>query len=80
MELTQTIKITKKMFLHLINRILDFSETSQILILEIFSLYIPQDDNEMLEIMNTLDIKLKHSCISIVMATVKIFMNFTIKY
>jgi len=34
----------------------------------------------MLDIMNSLDPKLRHSSISIVLATIKVLMNFTIKY
>jgi len=41
------------------------------------SKYEPKEDKEMFGIMNLLEERLKHSCSAIVLAVIKVFMNFT---
>ena len=71
--------LTYKMLSHLLNFILDYNEWGQNKILELVANYKPKDENQLLEILNTLENKnfLKHSCPAIVLATCKIFINFT---
>ncbi len=47
------------------------------MICELTSRYEVQNEDEMLDIMNLLDDRLKHSCQGIVLATMKIFLNYT---
>ena len=65
------------MVIYLLNRIKEFNEWGQIMILELTSKYEVQNDEEMLDIMNLLDDRLKHSCQGIVLGTMKIFLNYS---
>ena len=67
------------MVIYLLNRIKEFNEWGQIVICELASKYEVQNENEMLDIMNLLDDRLKHSCHGIVLATMKIFLNYSKK-
>ncbi len=71
--------LTYKMLSHLLNFILDHNEWGQNKILELIALYEPKEEKQLLDILNTLEEKnfLKHSCPAIVLATCKIFINFT---
>ena len=71
------IAINSKMMIYLLNRIKEFNEYGQSVILELVSRYSPRSENELLDIMNVLDERLKHSSSSIVLGCVKIFLNFT---
>lgn len=66
-----------KMVIYLLNRIKDFNEWGQTTVLQLISTYKPKSDEEMLDIMNILDDRLKSSCVSIVLSIIKIFLNIT---
>lgn len=71
------IAINSKMIIYLLNRIKEYNEYGQSVILELVAKYKPRTEAELLDIMNVLDERLKHSSSSIVLGCVKIFLNFT---
>lgn len=74
------IAFNSKMMIYLLNRIKEYNEYGQSVILELVSRYSPRSESELLDIMNVLDERLKHSSSSIVLGCVKIFLNFTKDY
>ena len=66
-----TAMATKQNVYGLINRIKDFSEWSQVTILEVVALYSPADKTETFDIMNALEDRLQHSNSAVVLAAVK---------
>ncbi|CAD8087395.1 unnamed protein product [Paramecium primaurelia] len=69
--------LSKKLVDYLLGRLKEFNEWGQATILDELSKYQPKDDKEMFNIMNLLEERLKHSCSAIVLAVIKVFMNFT---
>ncbi|CAD8088753.1 unnamed protein product [Paramecium sonneborni] len=69
--------LSKKLVDYLLGRLKEFNEWGQATILDELSKYQPKDDTEMFNIMNLLEERLKHSCSAIVLAVIKVFMNFT---
>eukprot|EP00250_Pteridium_aquilinum_P017380 c23603_g1_i1 orf=141-2654(+) len=60
-----------------LNRIKDFSEWAQCLVLELVAKYVPVDPNETFDIMNLLEDRLQHANSAVVLATIKVFLNLT---
>ncbi len=56
----------------------DFSEWAQCQVLEFVRHYRPTGEQEVYDIMNVLDDRLSHSNSAVVMATVKVFLHFTL--
>ena len=73
-----TAMATKQNVYGLINRIKDFSEWSQVTILEVVALYSPADKTETFDIMNALEDRLQHSNSAVVLAAVKVFLRATL--
>jgi len=71
------IEITRKMVIMLLNRIKDFNEWGQSVILDICSKYKPTDKDEMYDIMNLLEDRFKHASSSVVLGAVKVFLHLT---
>ncbi|CAG9316259.1 unnamed protein product [Blepharisma stoltei] len=71
------IAINRKMCIYLLNRIHQFNEFGQSTIFDIIARYVPQDDEEMLDILNILEDKLRHASSSVVLGCIKVFMNLT---
>lgn len=69
--------INHAIMLHLLNRIKDFNEWGQTLILELTAKYKPKDENALYDIMNLLEDRLKHSNSAVVLGTTKVFLNYT---
>ncbi|XP_024520729.1 beta-adaptin-like protein A isoform X1 [Selaginella moellendorffii] len=69
---------SKQIVFSLLNRIKDFSEWAQCLVLDMVSKYIPVDPNETFDIMNLLEDRLQHSNSAVVLATIKVFLQLTI--
>ncbi|KRX06804.1 Armadillo-type fold [Pseudocohnilembus persalinus] len=78
--LDKDFKITQKMIIYLLNRLKEFPEFSQSQIINLTATYTPKTEQETFDIMNLLDDRLKHSCCSIVLATIKVFLAFTKNY
>ena len=73
-----TAMATKQNVYGLINRIKDFSEWSQVTILEVVALYSPADKTETFDIMNALEDRLQHGNSAVVLAAVKVFLRATL--
>ena len=59
------------------NRIKDFNEWAQCLVLELVAKYVPAEPNETFDIMNLLEDRLQHANSAVVLATIKVFLNLT---
>lgn len=71
------IDIDRPLIIPLLNRIKDFNEWGQSIILDICSKYDPQDKQEKFDIMNILEDRFKHASSSVVLGTVKVFLHLT---
>lgn len=71
------INIERALIINLLNRIKDFNEWGQSIILDLASRYRPQDKNEMFDIMNLLEDRFKHASSSVVLGAVKVFLHLT---
>ncbi len=70
------VKISAGMITKLLNRMKEFNEFGQSVILDIVSRYKPQSKEETLSIMNVLEERFKNASAVVVLATVKIFLNY----
>ena len=59
------------------NRIKDFNEWGQSVILDLANKYEPQNKEEMFDIMNLLEDRFKHASSSVVLGAVKVFLHLT---
>jgi AP-4 complex subunit beta-1 len=71
------IDITRPLIIHLLNRIKEFNEWGQSIILDLTSKYNPQTQEEMFDIMNLLEDRFKHASSSVVLGAVKVFLHLT---
>ncbi|OMO91014.1 hypothetical protein COLO4_18700 [Corchorus olitorius] len=70
--------LSKPIIYYLLNRIKEFSEWAQCLVLELVAKYMPSDTNEIFDIMNLLEDRLQHANGAVVLATIKVFMQLTL--
>ncbi|KAJ4845857.1 hypothetical protein Tsubulata_044569 [Turnera subulata] len=70
--------LSKPVVYYLLNRIKEFSEWAQCLVLELVAKYVPADSNEIFDIMNLLEDRLQHANGAVVLATIKVFLNLTL--
>eukprot|EP00252_Welwitschia_mirabilis_P020113 TRINITY_DN4851_c0_g1_i1.p1 TRINITY_DN4851_c0_g1~~TRINITY_DN4851_c0_g1_i1.p1 ORF type:complete len:844 (-),score=200.12 TRINITY_DN4851_c0_g1_i1:295-2826(-) len=70
--------LSKAVIYPLLNRIKEFSEWAQCLILDLVSKYIPAESNEIFDIMNLLEDRLQHANSAVVLATINVFLHLTI--
>lgn len=59
------------------NRIKEFNEWGQSIILDLTAKYNPQSEEEMFDIMNLLEDRFKHASSSVVLGAVKVFLHLT---
>lgn len=71
------VDINRSLIIHLLNRIKDFNEWGQSIILELTARYMPQSKEEMFDIMNLLEDRFKHASSSVVLGAVKVFLHLT---
>ncbi len=71
------IEIQRPLIIHLLNRIKEFNEWGQSIILDLTAKYNPQSEEEMFDIMNLLEDRFKHASSSVVLGAVKIFLHLT---
>ncbi|XP_039124674.1 beta-adaptin-like protein A [Dioscorea cayenensis subsp. rotundata] len=69
--------LSKQVVYYLLNRIKEFSEWAQCLVLDLVSKYIPTDSNDIFDIMNLLEDRLQHVNSAVVLATIKLFLHMT---
>uniref|UniRef100_A0A803P7C4 Beta-adaptin-like protein n=1 Tax=Cannabis sativa TaxID=3483 RepID=A0A803P7C4_CANSA len=71
--------LSKPIVYYLLNRIKEFSEWAQCLVLSSWFLkYIPSDSNDIFDIMNLLEDRLQHANGAVVLATTKVFLHLTL--
>ncbi|XWS70343.1 hypothetical protein CRYUN_Cryun03dG0039900 [Craigia yunnanensis] len=70
--------ISKPVIYYLLNRIKEFSEWAQCLVLELITKYVPSDSSEIFDIMNLLEDRLHHANGAVVLATIKVFLQLTL--
>lgn len=69
---------SKAVVFALLNRIKEFSEWGQCLVLDLVSKYVPTEANETFDIMNLLEDRLQHANSALVLATTKVFLHLTL--
>lgn len=69
--------IDRNLVINLLNRIKEFNEWGQSIILDMCSKYNPTDQSELFDIMNLLEDRFKHASSSVVLGTVKVFLHLT---
>ncbi|XP_062076976.1 beta-adaptin-like protein A [Humulus lupulus] len=70
--------LSKPIVYYLLNRIKEFGEWAQCLVLELVAKYIPSDSNDIFDIMNLLEDRLQHANGAVVLATTKVFLQLTL--
>ncbi|KAK6249096.1 hypothetical protein QUC31_020661 [Theobroma cacao] len=70
--------ISKPVIYYLLNRIKEFSEWAQCLVLELVAKYMPLESDEIFDIMNLLEDRLQHANGAVVLATIKVFLQLTL--
>jgi vesicle coat complex subunit len=70
--------LSKPVIYALLNRIREFSEWAQCLILDLVVKYIPSESSEIFDIMNLLEDRLQHANSAVVLATINLFLHLTI--
>ncbi|PIA65013.1 hypothetical protein AQUCO_00100466v1 [Aquilegia coerulea] len=70
--------LSKPVIYYFLNRIKEFSEWAQCLVLDLVSKYVPADSNEIFDIMNLLEDRLQHANGAVVLATIKVFLHMTL--
>eukprot|EP00249_Psilotum_nudum_P021679 c28199_g1_i1 orf=558-3068(-) len=69
--------LSKPVVYAFLNRIKEFNEWAQCLLLDLVSKYAPEDSNETFDIMNLLEDRLQHANSAVVLATIKVFLHLT---
>jgi len=69
--------INSKIVFYLLNRIREFNEWGQCTVLDLVSNYTPESQQTMLDVMNLLNDRLKHNNAGVVLASAKLFLNYT---
>ncbi|KAI4316157.1 hypothetical protein L6164_024163 [Bauhinia variegata] len=70
--------LSKSIVYYFLNRIKEFNEWAQCLLLELVAKYVPSDSNEIFDIMNVLEDRLQHANGAVVLATIKVFLQLTL--
>ncbi|MBA0819971.1 hypothetical protein Gohar_028410 [Gossypium harknessii] len=70
--------ISKPVIYYLLNRIKEFCEWAQCLVLELVTKYVPSDSSEIFDIMNLLEDRLQHANGAVVLATIRVFLQLTL--
>ena len=72
--------INQKIVHHLLGRLRDLTEWGQCVVLQLVLKHVPESEDEMFQIMNVLDDRLKHSNSGVVMSTITLFLGLTSNY
>ncbi|GFP94474.1 beta-adaptin-like protein a [Phtheirospermum japonicum] len=70
--------LSKPVIYYFLNRIKEFGEWAQCIVLELVSKYVPTDSDEIFDIMNLLEDRLQHANGAVVLATIKVFLHMTL--
>ena len=71
------IDISRQLVISLLNRIREFNEWGQSVILDLCAKYQPENKDEMFDIMNLLEDRFKHASSSVVLGAIKVFLHLT---
>ena len=71
------IDISRQLVINLLNRIREFNEWGQSVILDMCAKYRPENREEMFDIMNLLEDRFKHASSSVVLGAIKVFLHLT---
>ena len=71
------IDISRQLVISLLNRIREFNEWGQSVILDMCAKYQPENKDEMFDIMNLLEDRFKHASSSVVLGAIKVFLHLT---
>ena len=71
------IEINRQLVINLLNRIKEFNEWGQSVILDLCAKYKPANQDEMFDIMNLLEDRFKHASSSVVLGAIKVFLFLT---
>eukprot|EP00911_Craspedida_sp_UC1_P002022 UC1_evm1s1561 len=69
--------LTKAVVVSLMNRLTDFTEWNQCIIMGVLARYTPGDEDEVFDLLNVLDDRLKHTNAGVLMGAAKLFLHFT---
>lgn len=69
--------LTKEVVVRLMNRLTEFTEWNQCVIMGVVARYQTADEDECFDMLNILDDRLKHSNTGVVLAAAKLFLHFT---
>nr|GLL38109.1 beta-adaptin-like protein A isoform X2 [Ipomoea trifida] len=72
------ILLSKPVIYFLLNRIKEFNEWAQCIVIELVTKYVPSDSNEIFDMMNLLEDRLQHANGAVVLATIKLFLQLTL--
>ncbi|KAL2517683.1 Beta-adaptin-like protein A [Abeliophyllum distichum] len=70
--------LSKPVIYYFLNRIKEFSEWAQCIVLDLVAKYVPSDSNEIFDVMNLLEDRLQHANGAVVLATIKMFLQLTL--
>jgi vesicle coat complex subunit/outer membrane biosynthesis protein TonB len=70
----------RRVVFSLLNRVKTFSEWSQCLVLELAACYEPASADEMFDVMNLLEDRLRHANAAVVLAAVRVFLHVTLAH
>lgn len=70
------IAITRKLVVHLLNRLKEYPEWAQSLVINLLARYEPKE-KERIDILNILEDKLLHADAGVILAAIKVFMKYT---
>ena len=74
---TGGLKLDHKTIVYLLNRMRDFNDWAQCMLLEVVSRHEPKDQSELIDIMNLLETRLKSTNCGVILAITKVFLHLT---
>ncbi len=77
-EITGDLPKTKNLIHHLLNRLKDFNEWCICIVLDLVAQYQPENERELIGIMNLLEPFLRYHNTAVILATTKVYMSFTV--
>jgi AP-4 complex subunit beta-1 len=71
------ILITRKLVIYLINRLKDFNDWGQALVIEVIGRYTPKNESEAVDVLSILEEILTYSNASVLLAVIKVFLKYS---
>ena len=73
------LTLDHKTIVHLLNRMRDFNDWAQCMMLEVVSRHKPKDQSELIDIMNLLETRLRSTNCGVILAITKVFLHLTME-